>query len=84
MNSGYKGRLGVYEMLRATPSIRDLIDQSAPISEIEALARREGTRPMLDDGINKALLGLTTVAELNKLHATIEITPETGEIRQAA
>lgn len=84
MNSGYKGRIGVYEMLRATPQVRDLIDQSAPISEIEALARREGTRPMLDDGINKAMLGMTTVSELNKLHATIEITPAAAELRQAA
>lgn len=84
MNSGYKGRMGVYEMLRATPQIRDLIDQSAPISEIEALARREGTRPMLDDGINKAMLGMTTVSELNKLHATIDIIHETVDQRKAA
>ncbi len=84
MNTGYKGRLGVYEMLRATPAVRDLIDQSAPISEIEAVSRREGTRPMLDDGINKAMLGLTTIAELNKLHATIQITQDTGDTRRAA
>ena len=84
MNSGYKGRLGVYEMLRVTPQVRDLIDRSASISEIEALARREGTRPILDDGINKAMVGLTTVSELNKLHAIIDIRSDVAEIRKAA
>jgi type II secretory ATPase GspE/PulE/Tfp pilus assembly ATPase PilB-like protein len=83
LNSGYKGRVGVYEMLRASPGIRDLIDRNAPISEIERLARREGTRPMLRDGVDKALLGLTTVEEITKLQALVEIADAEPPLRAA-
>ena len=84
MNTGFKGRVGVYEMLRVTADVRDLIDRDAPISEIEAAARRGGLRPMLEDGINKAMLGLTTVSELAKLHATIDSVDIPPEVRKAA
>lgn len=73
MNTGYKGRVGVYEMLRATDDIRDLIERDRPTSEIAAAARARGMRSMLEDGIGKARLGLTSVEELNKLHATVDI-----------
>lgn len=84
MNTGFKGRVGVYEMLRVTADVRDLIDRDAPISEIEAAARRNGLRPMLEDGINKAMLGLTTVSELAKLHATIDSIEVPPDVRRAA
>lgn len=76
MSTGYKGRVGVYEMLRATHAIRELIEQGAPVSEIFRRARVEGMRMMLEDGIQKALLGITTVDELGKLHAKIEMPVE--------
>ncbi len=81
MSTGYKGRLGVYEMLNATTSIRTLIEQDASVSEITKHAKSQGMRTMLDDGTDKALLGLTSVEELNKLHATVDLgnaTQETG------
>ena len=84
MNTGYKGRVGVYEMLRATSTIRNLIEQGASTSEIAAAASAEGMRPMLDDGIRKATLGLTTVHELSKLHATIEIEDPAEPARRRA
>lgn len=73
MSLGYKGRLGVYELLCATPGIRQLIEKEADASEILARARSEGMRLMLEDGIEKARIGLTSVEELSKLHATIDI-----------
>lgn len=73
MNLGYKGRVGVYELLCATPGIRQMIERGAEASEIQAQARSEGMRLMLEDGIEKARLGLTSVEELSKLHATIDI-----------
>ena len=85
MNTGYKGRVGVYEMLRATDEIRDLIERDAPTSEIAQAARARGMRSMLEDGVGKARLGLTSVEELNKLHATVEIAePEEERHRIAA
>jgi len=73
MSLGYKGRLGVYELLCATTSVRNLIDQGANASEIYEVARTEGMRLMLEDGIEKAKLGLTSIEEVRKLHATIDI-----------
>ena len=73
MNTGYKGRVGVYEMLRATSQVRMLIERDASTSEIAAHARAAGMRTMLEDGIDKARLGVTSVSELHKLHATVDI-----------
>ncbi|MHA7812681.1 MAG: GspE/PulE family protein [Phycisphaerales bacterium] len=73
MSLGYKGRLGVYELLCATRSVRDLIDQGATANEIYEMARSEGMRLMLEDGVEKARLGLTSLEEVRKLHATIDI-----------
>lgn len=73
MSLGYKGRLGVYELLSATSAVRELIDQGATASEIFKHARSEGMRLMLEDGIEKAKLGLTTLDEVRKLRATIDI-----------
>ncbi len=73
MSTGYKGRLGVYEMLTATTPIRALIERDANVSEILSAARSAGMRSMLEDGIDKAMLGLTSVEELSKLHATVDL-----------
>jgi len=72
-STGYRGRIGVYELLCATRNVRELIDRSANASEIFDVARREGMRLMLEDGIEKARMGLTTLDEVKKLHATIDI-----------
>jgi len=73
MNLGYKGRIGVYELLCATKGVRELIDQDANASDLFEVARADGMRLMLEDGIEKARIGLTTLEEVRKLHATIDI-----------
>ncbi len=73
MSLGYKGRIGVYEMLNATRGVRELIDRQAGAAEILELARAEGMRLMLEDGVQKARLGLTSIDEVRKLHATVDI-----------
>lgn len=87
MSLGYKGRVGVYELLNATAGVRELIDDRATASTIFELARREGMRLMLEDGIQKARMGLTSIAEVRKLHATVDIKLagcETGTYRKIA
>lgn len=73
MSSGFKGRIGVYELLCASKNVRELIDRDANVAEIYEVARSEGMRLMLQDGIEKARIGLTTLSEVCKLHATIDI-----------
>ena len=81
--TGYRGRAGVYEMLRMTPGIQRLFEKDAPEFEIAAQAAREGMQRMLADGIEKALRGITTLAEVGKLRSAVECEPETTA-RQAA
>ena len=64
-NTGYRGRLGVFEMLRMTPTCRDLIMKRANASEIADAARREAAlQTLLDDGFAKARIGKTTLSEV--------------------
>jgi type IV pilus assembly protein PilB len=63
-DEGYKGRIGIHEVLKMTSAIRDLTVNRAPAEQIEAQARKEGMLTMLEDGIFKAANGLTTIEEV--------------------
>lgn len=70
-NTGYRGRLGVFEMLRMTERCRDLVMRRANASEIAAAARDEGAlQTLLDDGFAKARLGKTTLSEVMRALVT--------------
>ena len=64
-NTGYYGRIGIFEILNITEDIRELIVQSASSMEIRKRALEEGYRPLAVDGIKKVLNGITTLEELN-------------------
>ena len=61
---GYSGRMGIHEILKVTPTIRDLIIKGATTDAIEAQAREEGMLTMLEDGLYKATKGITSVEEV--------------------
>jgi type IV pilus assembly protein PilB len=63
-NSGYHGRVGVYEVLPVTDTITQLILKHAPASDIEAMAKKEGMITMKQDGYLKVLEGITTIEEV--------------------
>ncbi len=62
--TGYRGRVGIYELLKISPQIRTLILARASSTEIGAAAEAEGMRRMRDDGLEKVLAGLTSIAEV--------------------
>lgn len=62
-NTGYKGRVGICEVLSLGPSIRDLILNRARESEIKAAARKEGMRTLREDGVIKVMQGVTSLEE---------------------
>ncbi|WP_304412701.1 type II secretion system ATPase GspE [Herminiimonas sp. CN] len=62
--SGYQGRVGVYELLQTTDEIRALIHHSASEAEIRAAAQRDGMQTMREDGERWLLDGTTSQAEL--------------------
>ena len=63
-NDGFKGRVGIHEILKVTQTIKDLVMKNATSSEIEAQAKKEGMLTMLEDGIYKCVSGLTTIEEV--------------------
>jgi type IV pilus assembly protein PilB len=60
----YKGRVGIYEVMRMSESIQKLILQRSPASEIEKAALQDGMLLMKQDGYMKALEGITTIEEV--------------------
>lgn len=61
---GYSGRIGIHEILKITPVIRDQIMKGATSQEIEEQAKKEGMLTMLEDGIFKCVTGMTTIEEV--------------------
>lgn len=63
-NTGYLGRLPIYEIMDASDAIREAIIARSSADELKAIAIHEGMTTMLQDGINKASQGLTTLEEI--------------------
>ena len=61
---GYKGRIGIFEVLPITESIKELIVKGATSGQIQAQALKEGMRTMVEDGFIKAAQGITTIEEV--------------------
>ena len=61
---GYKGRIGIHEVLPISPTVKEIVLASGTADAIEAQAKKEGMLTMLEDGIFKAALGQTTIEEV--------------------
>ena len=61
---GYKGRMGIHEVLEMSPTIKDMVIAGKTADDIEKQARKEGMLTMLEDGIYKAAKGLTSIEEV--------------------
>ena len=64
-NSGYYGRIGMFEVLNITDQIKELIMNDHSSIEIRKEAINEGYKPLIIDGFNKIMEGYTTLKELN-------------------
>ena len=62
--SGYRGRIGLYELMSVTDRLKDLILRRAPITEISRAAEEEGMTRLRSDGLMKAARGVTTIEEV--------------------
>lgn len=72
--TGYKGRIGIYEVMEASESIQELILQGATTDDIHAMAVHEGMVTLRQDGWMKICMGITTFEEVSK-----HTIPETEE-----
>ncbi|MFA7614686.1 MAG: ATPase, T2SS/T4P/T4SS family, partial [Candidatus Caldatribacteriota bacterium] len=62
-NSGYKGRLAIYEVLQVTPKVRELILRNASTDDIKKQAIRDGMKTLRMSALTKVAQGLTTLEE---------------------
>jgi len=63
-HTGYRGRLGIFELLKLNSAIREMTFNREPTQAIRRQSRLLGMRTLLEDGINKALKGITTLEEV--------------------
>ncbi len=70
-NSGYRGRMGLYEVMTVSERIRALILERASVDDMVALAVGEGMLRLRDDGIEKVREGLTSIAEIERMTASL-------------
>lgn len=61
---GYRGRMGIHEVLEISPAVKDMVMAGKTGDEIEIQARKEGMMTMIEDGIFKAAQGLTSIEEV--------------------
>lgn len=69
-NQGFSGRIGIYEILAMTDKIEEISLKRRPTSEIQAAATSEGMVTLKQDGLMKAIKGLTTVSEILRATTT--------------
>jgi type IV pilus assembly protein PilB len=62
--NGFRGRLGIFELMLMSPKIRELTFNAAPTEHIRRMAIGEGMRTLYWDGIDKVLRGVTTLEEV--------------------
>ncbi|MBP6654763.1 MAG: type II/IV secretion system protein [Propionivibrio sp.] len=65
--TGYRGRVGIYEILMLSPDMKQAISDNADVAKIRDLAYREGMKPLRISGAMKVAAGVTTLAEVFKV-----------------
>jgi len=69
--SGYRGRVGVYEVMSVSERIRALILERAPVDSMVAVALEEGMERLREDGMRKVREGLTSIAEIERMTSSV-------------
>jgi len=60
----FSGRVGIYEVMKMSPTVKELVMQGKTDKELEAQAKKEGMLTMIEDGVFKAVQGQTTIEEI--------------------
>jgi type IV pilus assembly protein PilB len=65
--TGYRGRLGVFEVMRMSSALQALFLRNAPAEQLREVALSEGMRPLRRDALDKAALGITSLEEVDRV-----------------
>jgi type IV pilus assembly protein PilB len=66
-NTGYKGRIGLFEVMRITPEMHHLVVERASVERMTQLAVEQGMRRLREDGMDKVRAGITSAAEVARV-----------------
>jgi type II secretory ATPase GspE/PulE/Tfp pilus assembly ATPase PilB-like protein len=66
-NTGYRGRMGIHELMEGTPEVKLLIKKQANTEEIQRIALEQGMATLKQDGIGKVFKGLTDMSEVRRV-----------------
>src|SRR5262249_37714363 len=75
-NTGYKGRVGIYEILMIEGAVREAVHGHARADEILGLARQDGFKSMQEDALDKVRTGLTSMEEVARVVPTDTTKPQ--------
>ncbi|KPK83612.1 MAG: hypothetical protein AMJ81_07785 [Phycisphaerae bacterium SM23_33] len=65
--TGYAGRLGIYELFEMSETLQDLVSSNPSLMELRRACRQQGLRTLGEDGLQKVAAGLTTVEEIARV-----------------
>lgn len=68
-HTGYKGRIAIFEFIQITPLLQDLILKNPSSKQIWEIAKKQGSRTLYEDGLEKVRSGITTMEELRRVAA---------------
>lgn len=66
-DTGYKGRIGIYELMKVNDEISEMMVRRVSLTEMRAAARANGMRTLQEDGLRKVLAGITTAEEIQRV-----------------
>lgn len=66
-DTGYRGRVGLYEVFSSSESVREAIEQDSTAHKLTGMAKKQGMKPLLQDGLNKVNQGLTSLDEIKRV-----------------
>lgn len=69
--TGYRGRIGVYEVMALSEEMRSALMEKRRLTEIRAIAEKEGMSRLRDDGLEKVRRGLTSIVEIERMTASV-------------
>jgi type IV pilus assembly protein PilB len=72
-NTGYKGRIGIYELLKMSPEIQELVLNRSSADEIRNLAKKQGMKTLREAAIDKMLAGITTPEEVLRVTQSVGV-----------
>jgi len=67
--TGYRGRVGIHELMEGTPELKKLVAKAATVAEIKKQAQEDGMRTLMQDGVWKVFEGVSDLSQLRRVQA---------------